>query len=227
MALLYLAFVHAQVSHACFSWQAPSHQFSPKLLKLSDVKPDIVSMFEYLHKADLDLCTLNFAMLTLIPKIEDAKDMKHFRPISLINCSFKIFSKVLTLRLGKVLHRLISLNQSAFLKGRYILESVVVALEIVHSLNKSNSPGLFIKLDYEKAYDRVSWDFLFEVLKSRGFSSQWISWIDCLVRGGSVGVNLNGGGKPLFQDRKRSETGGSHLTFVVQSCGRCLHKTFS
>jgi hypothetical protein len=102
--------------------------------------------------------------------VEEARDMRNFRPISLINCSFKIFSKVLTNRLSKVAQRLISVNQSAFIKGRYILESVVVAHEIVHSLHKSGAPGLILKLDYEKAYDRVSWNFLFDMLTSRGFS---------------------------------------------------------
>ena len=59
--------------------------------------------------------------------MEDATSMKNFRPISLINCSFKIFSKVLTVRLGKIINRLVSPNQSAFIQGRYILESVVIA----------------------------------------------------------------------------------------------------
>ena len=92
------------------------------------------------------------------------------RPISLINCSFKIFSKVLTLGLGKICTRLVAANQSAFIKDRYILESVVVAHEIVHSIHSSHVPGVVLKLDYEKAYNRVSWDFLFEVLKTRNFS---------------------------------------------------------
>jgi len=56
-----------------------------------------------------------------------------------------------------------------FIKGRYILESVVVAHEIVHSLHSNKKPGLILKLDYEKAYDRVDWDFFFEVLEKRGF----------------------------------------------------------
>jgi len=84
-----------------------------------------------------------------------------------------MFSKLLTNRLGVVAQRLVATNQSAFIQGRYILESVVVAHEIVHSLNKSKENGVVLKLDYEKAYERVSWDFLFEVLESRGFSSIW------------------------------------------------------
>jgi hypothetical protein len=65
-------------------------------------------MFAEFYLGGLDLFRLNFVVLTLIPKVEDVVDMKMFRPISLLNYSFKIFSKVLTLRLEKVSQRLIS-----------------------------------------------------------------------------------------------------------------------
>jgi hypothetical protein len=98
-----------------------------------------------------------------------------------------------------VAQRLISSNQSAFIKGRYILESVVVAHEIVHSLHKSGDPGMILKLDYEKAYDRVSWNFLFDMLTSRGFSENWVNWMKAIVKCGSVGVNLNGEESSYFK----------------------------
>jgi hypothetical protein len=68
---------------------------------------------------------LNYAIITLIPKELDAKDLKKFRPISLGNFSLKIFTKAITNRMAPIGHRIISQNQNAFLKGRYILESVV------------------------------------------------------------------------------------------------------
>jgi hypothetical protein len=72
-------------------------------------------MFSEFYEGRLDLFRLNFALLTLIPKVEDATDMKMFRPISLLNCSFKFFSKVLTLRLEKVSKRLVSKEQCVFI----------------------------------------------------------------------------------------------------------------
>jgi hypothetical protein len=81
-------------------------------------------MFEDLHTGRLDLYRLNFALVTLIPKEQDARTMNKFRTISLLNCSYKIFTKVLTNRLEIVADRLITSNQTTFIKGRYILESV-------------------------------------------------------------------------------------------------------
>jgi hypothetical protein len=67
-------------------------------------------MFQDFYNGDLDLCRLNFALLTLIPKELGARNMTKYRPISLCNCIFKIFSKVLTIKLGKIANRLIAPN---------------------------------------------------------------------------------------------------------------------
>lgn len=74
-------------------------------------------------------------------------------------------------------------NQSTLIKGSYILESVVIAHDIVHSINRLGEKGVILKLDYEKAYDRVSWTFLFEMLQSKSFSPIVINWIKHVVRG--------------------------------------------
>jgi hypothetical protein len=93
----------------------------------------VVKDFESGH---LNLDRLNYAVITLIPKELEAKLLKKFRPISLLNCSFKIFGKAINNRLIKLADRLISKNQSAFIKGRFILESVVAAHEIIHDIYK-------------------------------------------------------------------------------------------
>jgi hypothetical protein len=93
-------------------------------------------------------------------------------------------------------------NQSAFIKGRYILESVVTAHEIVHSVSKKKKQGIILKLDYEKAYDRVNLEFLFDLLKARNFNPTWINWVKKILTGGSVGVNLNGEESSFFKTGK-------------------------
>ena len=122
-------------------------------------------MFDDFHKGKLDLYRLNFAVLTLVPKEKEATSMKKFRP--LINCIFKVFTKVLTNRLAVLMNRLTSSNQSMFIKGRFILESVVTAHEVMHSTAKSGNPELVLILDYEKAFDKVNLDFLIEILEKK------------------------------------------------------------
>jgi hypothetical protein len=157
-------------------------------------------MVQAFQEGDLDLFRLNFACLTLIPKVEDAMEMRNFRLISLLNCSFKIFSKLLTTRLENVCQRLVAKEQTTFIRGRYILESIVIAHEIVHSLHKSKEPKVIIKLDYQKAYDRVNIDFLMEILKGTVFGDVWCQWISMVVTEGSVSVATNGGRKWDLQD---------------------------
>ena len=166
------------------------------------VKNDLMDLFADFHQGTLDIRRLNYAVLTLVPKEPDASTMKKFRPISLLNCSFKIFTKVLTNRLSSILDRLVSSNQSAFIMGRYILESVVTAHEVLHSVHSSKEKGLVLKLDYEKAFDKVDLDFLEELLKIRGFSPMWIRLIMSIVRNGSVGVKINQVEGPFFRTGK-------------------------
>jgi hypothetical protein len=166
------------------------------------VKDDLVNLVRLFEKGELNLERLNFAMITLIPIEPEAKNLKKFRPISLLNCSFKIFGKLLNNRLIAVADRLIASNQTAFIKGRYILESVVAAHEIIHEVHRSKESGVILKLDYEKAYDRVSWSFLEDMLKSRGFGPIWVRWIKQLVEGGSICVRINDENSCFFQTGK-------------------------
>jgi hypothetical protein len=101
-------------------------------------------------KGEVNLARLNFAKIIHIPKEEGANTLKKFRPISLINCSFKIFAKALNNRLERVCDKLLAPNQIAFVRGRYILQSVVSTHEILHDSIKSKEKGLVLKLDYEK-----------------------------------------------------------------------------
>jgi hypothetical protein len=119
------------------------------------IKGDLMAVVKGFEKGEVNLARLNFARIILIPKEEGANSLKKFRPISLINYSFKIFAKALNNRLERTYDRLLAPNQTAFVRGRYILESVVSTHEILHDSIKNTEKGLILKLDYEKTYDRV------------------------------------------------------------------------
>ena len=119
------------------------------------IKGDLMCMFHDLHKGDIPLFSLNFGVITLLPKINDATRIQQFRPICLLNVSFKIFTKVATLRINSVADHIISPTQTAFMRGRNILEGVVILHETIHELHRKNQSGIILKIDFEKAYDKV------------------------------------------------------------------------
>lgn len=86
----------------------------------------------------------------------------------------------------------VKMNQPAFLKGRNIMEGVLVLHETLHQLHKKNTSVVLFKFDFEKAYGKVKRPFLYQVLQMKGFPRQWNGWIMKIVRGGQVGINVNG-----------------------------------
>ena len=143
-------------------------------------------------RGTVDISHLNFGVLSLIPKVQGADNIRLFRPIELINVPFKICSKACSTRLSPVAHRIISRNQSTFIRGRNILEGPLALQEIVHSLKRTRQPAILLKLDFEKAYDRVNWEFLRQILLDRGFSSVWVHRMMQLVSGGQTAIAVNG-----------------------------------
>lgn len=124
------------------------------------IKDDIFSMFIDFSRELLDIKRLNFGVTTLIPKVQEANTIRQFKPICLLNVDYKIFTKVLTNRLVPIADKVIGRNQTGFIKGRNIFEGVIILHEVLHELKRSKSKGLILKIDFEKAYDRVRWSFL-------------------------------------------------------------------
>jgi hypothetical protein len=166
------------------------------------IKPDLLALFNEFHQGTLPLHCLNFGIITLLPKKTEATMIQQYRPICLLNVSFKIFTKVLTNRINLVAQKVIRSSQTAFLPGRYIIEGVVVLHETIHELHKRKKDGFILKLDFEKAYNKVKWPFLQQVLRMKGFSPRWASWIQQVTFKGSVGIKVNDNIKHYFQTKK-------------------------
>jgi hypothetical protein len=156
------------------------------------VKGAVVEMFNKFYRGELNLSRLNYGIISLIQKTKEGNTIKQYRPICLLGVNYKWFTKVLTGRLAKVAESTISKTQTAFIPGRNILEGVVILHETMHEIRKKKKKGIIMKLDFEKAYDKVQWSFLFEVLERKRFPEKWIQWMKQVVCGGRVGINLNG-----------------------------------
>lgn len=91
---------------------------------------------------------LNYGVITLIPKCKEARMIQKFRPICLLNVSFKIITKILMERLAEVIEVLIALNQTAFIKNRYIMEGVVTLHDILNSIHQKKQAGILFKIDF-------------------------------------------------------------------------------
>jgi hypothetical protein len=166
------------------------------------IKKDIPGMFSDLHAGVLDISRINYGVITLLPKVSDAEKIQQYRPICLLNCLYKWVTKVFTVMLEKIDDNLILQNQTAFMKGRNIMSGIMALHEILHETKKSGEVGIVLKLDFEKAYDKVSWKFLLDGLDIRGFIPKWCNWIKQVVSGGTVCVKLNNKLGPLFMCHK-------------------------
>ena len=116
----------------------------------STIKEVFMEMINDFYLGSLDIARLNYGVITLIPKVTEANNVKQYRPICLLNVSFKIFTKLLADRLAKLAHKIVSPCQTAFIKGRYIVDGAVMLHEIVHELQSKNMRGSFSRLILKK-----------------------------------------------------------------------------
>ena len=123
------------------------------------LKEDIMNAFHKFFQFGSLPGGANASFITLIPKVSNPTKLEDFRPISLISSLYKIFAKVLTSRLKSVIGKVISDNQSAFVGGRQITDGILMAWEVIDELEKKKTSGFVLKLDFEKAYDYVNWEF--------------------------------------------------------------------
>nr|GEV81091.1 RNA-directed DNA polymerase, eukaryota [Tanacetum cinerariifolium] len=141
----------------------------------------------------------NSSFIALIPKSLNANHVKDFHPISLIGSIYKIIAKILANCLVGVLDDIVNEVQLAFIADRQILDGSFILNEVIQWGKVKKKQALIFKVDFEKAYDSVRWDFLDKVLRKFGFGDKWCKWIQCCLNSSRGSILVNGSPTKEFQ----------------------------
>lgn len=146
------------------------------------------------------ISSINNTLIVMIPKIDKPEFVSQFRPIALCNVIYKIISKVIVNRIKPLLDGIISPYQSSFIPGRSIHHNIIVAQEMVHSMArmKGNKMFMSIKIDLEKAYDRINWNFVKNCLEDCKFPPNLIQIIRDCISSPSYKILWNGDKTDIF-----------------------------
>nr|GEX90708.1 RNA-directed DNA polymerase, eukaryota, reverse transcriptase zinc-binding domain protein [Tanacetum cinerariifolium] len=165
----------------------------------------------------------NSSFIALIPKVSNATLVTDFRPISLIGCQYKIIGKILANRLGLVISSCISPKQSAFIKGRNILDGPLILNKVMNWYRKRKEKLMIFNVDFKKAFDSLRWNFLDTIMGKLGFSSRWRVWIKgCFVNARSS-IRVNGSLTTEFFVSKGSRQGDPLSPFLFILAMEGLH----
>ncbi|KAI5352439.1 hypothetical protein L3X38_005330 [Prunus dulcis] len=166
------------------------------------IREDLCKMVKAFFQPEFSVHCLNMTEIALIPKVPNPEAVTQLRPIALCNFTYKIISKILANRLKPMLAEIISPQQSAFIPGRQIKDNILLAHEAFHALKLRKKTKVYemgLKLDMNKAYDRIEWDFLKEVLLKMGFDQTWLRLVMRCITSVSFIVLLNGKSENLFK----------------------------
>ncbi|XP_058760864.1 uncharacterized protein LOC131634228 [Vicia villosa] len=158
--------------------------------------------------------SITSSFLALIPKNNNPQNLGEYRPICLVGSIYKIIAKILAARLKEVIGILVSNNQTAFVPGRTMMDGVLLVNELLYWMRKKKRGCILLKVDFEKAYDSVSWQYLREMMMRMGFGDRWMKWMDACIFTSHMSVLVNGSATKEFKVTKGLRQGDPLSPFL-------------
>ena len=171
------------------------------------IRKDLTDIFNAILNRKQLCCSQKQGIIVLIKKKENCVRAEDFRPITLLNSDYKILSRILAARIKQFLPNIIHVTQKGGVSGRTIFDAACEIRDAIEYVNHAKIKSILVSLDFKRAFDTVSHEYLFSTLLQYGFSSTFVNHIKCLYTNITSVLQINGYYSQPFQIQKSVRQG--------------------